>query len=226
MTQIFDDNNNVLPATLIKAGPCFVVQVKNKEKDRYEAVQIGFEEIKDKKVKKPQKGHFKKHGLEKNYYYLREFSNNKLKSGDKIDLSLFNNGEIVSVSGISKGKGFQGVVKRHGFKGSPASHGTKHTLRAPGSIGSAFPERVFKGKKMAGRMGGDRIVVKGLEIVGIDKENNLLALKGAVPGRKGTLLEIIVTKEIEAVKEEKQEKLIADLEKKETEAKGKNRSKK
>jgi len=221
MTQIFDDNNNVLPATLIKAGPCFVVQVKNKEKDRYEAVQIGFEEIKDKKVKKPQKGHFKKHGLEKNYYYLREFSNNKLKSGDKIDLSLFNNGEIVSVSGISKGKGFQGVVKRHGFKGSPASHGTKHTLRAPGSIGSAFPERVFKGKKMAGRMGGDRIFVKGLEIVGIDKENNLLALKGAVPGKKGTLLEIIVTKEIEAVKEEKQEKLIADLEKKETEAKGK-----
>ena len=223
MTQIFDNNNNVLPATLIKAGPCFVVQVKNKEKDRYEAVQIGFEEIKDKKVKKPQKGHFKKHGLEKNYYYLREFSNNKLKSGDKIDLSLFNNGEIVSVSGISKGKGFQGVVKRHGFKGSPASHGTKHTLRAPGSIGSAFPERVFKGKKMAGRMGGDRIVVKGLEIVGIDKENNLLALKGAVPGKKGTLLEIIVTKEIEAVKEEKQEKLIADLEKKETEASAKDR---
>jgi len=190
MTQIFDDSNNVTPVTIVKAGPCFVIQVKNKKKDGYEAVQIGFEEIKDKKVKKPQKGHFKKHGLEKNYRYLREFSDNKLKSGDKIDVSLFNNGEIINVSGISKGKGFQGVVKRHGFKGSPASHGTKHTLRAPGSIGSAWPQRVFKGKKMAGRMGSDRVTVQGLEIVNIDKDNNLLAIKGAVPGKKGTLLEI------------------------------------
>ena len=223
MTQIFDDNNNVIPVTLVKAGPCFVVQVKNKEKDGYEAVQIGFEEINDKKAKKPQKGHFKKHGLEKNYYYLREFPNNKLKSGDKIDVSLFNNGEIVNVSGISKGKGFQGVVKRHGFKGAPASHGTKHNLRAPGSIGSAFPQRVFKGKRMAGRMGSDRITVQGLEIINIDKEDNLLAIKGAVPGKKGTLLEIIATKEIEAVKEEKQEKLVADLEKQETQAQAKGK---
>ncbi len=107
---------------------------------------------------------------------------------------MFNNGEIVNVSGISKGKGFQGVVKRHGFKGSPASHGTKHTLRAPGSIGSAWPQRVFKGKRMAGRMGSDRITVKGLEIIDIDKEDNLLAIKGAVPGKKGTLLEIVATK--------------------------------
>jgi len=221
MTQIFSDNNNVVPVTLIKAGPCFVVQVRNQEKDGYEAVQVGFEEINDRKTKKPQKGHFKKHGLEKNYRYLREFSDNKFKSGDKIDVSLFNNGEIVNISGISKGKGFQGVVKRHGFKGSPASHGTKHTLRAPGSIGSAFPQRVFKGKRMAGRMGSDRITVSGLEIINISKEDNLLAIKGAVPGKPGTLLEIIVTKEIEAVKEEKQEKLIDDLEKKESEAKGK-----
>ncbi len=221
MTQIFNDNDSVTPVTLIKAGPCFVVQVRNQEKDGYEAVQIGFEEVNDKKTKKPQKGHFKKHGLEKNYRYLREFSDNKLKSGDKIDVSLFNNGEIVSVSGISKGKGFQGVVKRHGFKGSPASHGTKHTLRAPGSIGSAFPERVFKGKKMAGRMGSDRITVKGLEIIDISKEDDLLAIKGAVPGKPGTLLEIVVTKEIEAVKGEKQEKLIDDLKKKEAEVKGK-----
>jgi len=192
MTQIFNDYNNVIPVTIIKAGPCFVVQIKNKEKDGYEAVQIGFEEIKDGKAKKPQKGHFKKYGLEKNYRYLREFSDNKLKSGDEIKVNIFNSGEIVNVSGISKGKGFQGVVKRHGFKGSPASHGTKHTLRAPGSIGSAFPQRVFKGKRMAGRMGSDRITVQGLEIVDIDKENNLLAIKGAVPGKKGTLLEIIV----------------------------------
>lgn len=221
MTQIFSDNNNVVPVTLIKAGPCFVVQVRNQEKDGYEAVQIGFEEINDNKTKKPQKGHFKKHGLEKNYRYLREFSDNKFKSGDKIDVSLFNNGEIVSISGISKGKGFQGVVKRHGFKGSPASHGTKHTLRAPGSIGSAFPQRVFKGKRMAGRMGSDRVTINGLEIINVSKEDDLLAIKGAVPGKPGTLLEIIVTKEIEAVKEEKQEKLIDDLERKEAEASAK-----
>ena len=221
MTQIFSDNNNVVPVTLIKAGPCFVVQVRNQEKDGYEAVQIGFEEINDNKTKKPQKGHFRKHGLEKNYRYLREFSDNKFKSGDKIDVSLFNNGEIVSISGISKGKGFQGVVKRHGFKGSPASHGTKHTLRAPGSIGSAFPQRVFKGKRMAGRMGSDRVTINGLEIINVSKEDDLLAIKGAVPGKPGTLLEIIVTKEIEAVKEEKQEKLIDDLERKEAEASAK-----
>ena len=221
MTQIFDNSNNVVPVTLIKAGPCFVVQIKDKEKDGYEAVQIGFEEIKNKKVKKPQKGHFKKYGLEKNYRYLKEFSSKDFKSGDEINVSLFNNGEIVRVSGISKGKGFQGVVKRHGFKGAPASHGTKHNLRAPGSIGSAFPERVFKGKRMAGRMGSDRITVSGLEIVNIDEKDNLLAIKGAIPGKEGTLLEIIVTKEIEKVKEEKQENLIADLEKQEAEAKDK-----
>jgi len=207
MTQIFNDNNSVTPVTLVEAGPCFVVQVKNKEKDGYKATQIGFEEINDKKSNKPQRGHFKKHGLEKNYRYLREFLDDKLKSGDKIDVSSFNSGEIVDVSGISKGKGFQGVVKRHGFKGSPASHGTKHTLRAPGSIGSAWPQRVFKGKRMAGRMGSDRITVKGLEIININEEDNILAIKGAVPGKPGTLLEIIVTKEMEAVKEEKKEEI-------------------
>lgn len=227
MTHIFNDNNNVTPVTLVEAGPCFVVQIKNKEKDGYAATQIGFGEINDKKSKKPQQGHFRKHGLEKNYQYLREFLDDKLKSGDKIDVSSFNNGEIIDVSGISKGKGFQGVVKRHGFKGAAsASHGTKHTLRAPGSIGSAFPERVFKGKRMAGRMGSDRITVKGLEIIDINKEDNLLAIKGAIPGRKGTLLEIIVTKEIAAVKEEQQEKLIEDLERKEAEAKDNKSEKK
>ena len=221
MSQVFDESNNVIPVTLIEAGPCFVIQIKNKEKDGYEAIQIGFEEVKDKKAKKPQKGHFKKSGLKKICHYLKEFPQNGLKQGDEINVSIFNKGEIVSVSGISKGKGFQGVVKRHGFKGAPASHGTKHNLRAPGSIGSAFPERVFKGKKMAGRMGSDRITIKGLEVVEIDKDNNLLVVKGAVPGKKGALLEIVVTKEIEAVKEEKQEKLIADLEKKEAEIKDK-----
>jgi len=221
MTQIFDESNNSIPVTLIKAGPCFITQVKTKEKDGYEAVQIGFEEINEKKTKSSQKGHFKKAGLDKNYYYLKEFKNGNLKLTQKLDVSLFTLGEIVSVSGISKGKGFQGVIKRHGFKGSPSSHGTKHTLRAPGSIGSAFPQRVFKGKKMAGRMGSDRVTLSGLEIISIDEQENLMAVKGAVPGKKGTLLEIVVTKEIDAVKEEKQEKLIADLKEKETEAKKK-----
>ncbi len=195
MTQIFNKKGHVIPVTLIEAGPCFAIQNKTKEKDGYQSVQIGFEEIKDRKTKKPQKGHFKKANLEKNFRYLREFKNSNLKTGQKIDVSLFNPGEIVRVTGISKGKGFQGVVKRHGFSGFPASHGTKHGLRAPGSIGSAWPQRVFKGRKMAGRMGSDRITVQGLEIAQVDKDNNLLAIKGAVPGKRGTLLEIIVTKE-------------------------------
>ena len=195
MTQIFNKKGHVIPVTLIEAGLCFAIQNKTKEKDGYQSVQIGFEEIKDRKTKKPQKGHFKKANLEKNFRYLREFKNSNLKTGQKIDVSLFNPGEIVRVTGISKGKGFQGVVKRHGFSGFPASHGTKHGLRAPGSIGSAWPQRVFKGRKMAGRMGSDRITVQGLEIAQVDKDNNLLAIKGAVPGKRGTLLEIIVTKE-------------------------------
>lgn len=189
MSRIFDENK-VVPVTLIEAGPCPVVQVKEKEKDGYEAVQIGFEEIKDKKVKMPQKGHFKKAGLDKCFHYLREYEGEGLKAGDTIDVSIFAKGDKVKVSGVSKGKGFQGVVKRHGFKGGPASHGHKHNLRAPGSIGSRFPQRVFKGMRMAGRMGNQRISVKGLVVADVDKENNLLAVRGAVPGRKGTLLEI------------------------------------
>ncbi len=218
MSQLFNEKGQVVPVTLIEAGPCSVVQVKDKEKDGYSAAQIGFEEIKDQKVKKPQKGHFKKAGSEKGFRYLREFPNGHLKIGQQIDISIFNQGEIVKITGISKGKGFQGVVKRHGFSGFPASHGTKHGLRAPGSIGSSFPERVWKGKKMAGRMGNQKVTISGLKIVQVDKENNLLAVKGAIPGKKGILLEIVVTKEIEAVKEERQEKLVADLEQQEAKA--------
>jgi large subunit ribosomal protein L3 len=218
MSQIFKEDGRVVPVTLIEAGPCQVVQVKTKEKDGYRAIQIGFDKIKEKNVKKPQKGHFKKAGLERSYRYLREYQGNNLKVGDKISVDVFNEGEVVKVSGISKGKGFQGVVKRHGFSGFPASHGTKHGLRAPGSIGSAFPERVFKGKKMAGRMGARRTSVLGLEIAKIDKKNNLLALKGAAPGRKGTFLEIVAIKELEAVQEEQKEALMAELTKQEAEA--------
>lgn len=183
MAQIFDEKGQVVPVTLIEAGPCQVTQVKTKEKDNYEAVQVGFL-AKKKQVKKTEKG--------KEFRYLREFNNGNLnyKIGQKIDVSAFKAGDKVKISGISKGKGFAGVVKRWGFKGGPATHGTKHTHRTIGSIGSMFPQRVIKGKKMPGRMGYQRVTVKNLEIVKIDKENNVLLVKGAVPGRRGTLLEI------------------------------------
>jgi len=184
MSQIFDKNGNVLPVTLIEAGPCEVTQIKTKEKDGYQAIQVGF-----KKIEKPKK--IKKSQAQKPYRYLREFKNGEFKVSDKIDVSVFQEGDKVKISGLSKGKGFAGVVKRWGFKGRlSASHGTKHELRTPGSVGSSFPERVVKGKKMPGRMGFERITIKNLEVVKIDKENNLLAVKGAIPGRKGTLLEI------------------------------------
>jgi len=184
MTQMFDKKNNVVPVTLIEAGSCFVVQIKTKDKDKYESVQIGFERKKDKKIKKPQKN--------KPYKYIKEFriENPGLKVGDKIDISIFKEGEKVKVSGLSKGKGFQGGVKKWGFHGRNATHGTKHEERTIGSVGSAFPQRVIKGKKMPGRMGTIRTTVKNLEIVKIDLKNNLIAVKGAVPGRRGALLEI------------------------------------
>jgi len=184
MSQIFKENGDVIPVTLIEAGPCEVTQIKTKEKDGYQAIQIGFKKIeKPKKIKKPQ--------AQKPYRYLKEFKNGELKVSDKIDVSVFQEGDKIKVSGLSKGKGFAGVVKRWGFRGRlSATHGTKHELRTPGSVGSSFPERVVKGKKMPGRMGFERITIKNLEVVKIDKENNLLVVKGAIPGRKGTLLEI------------------------------------
>ena len=188
MTQIFREDK-VIPVTLIESGPNFVTQIKTKDRDNYSAIQVGFGTKKEKNIKKPQRGHLK--NLD-NLRWLREFrvDSTELKSGDKIDVSIFAPGDKVNVVAISKGKGFQGVVKRHGFHGGPKSHGQKDRHRAPGSIGSSFPEHVFKGKRMAGRMGGDRVTVKNLEIVEIDGENNLIALKGAVPGRRGTLVMI------------------------------------
>jgi len=196
MSQIFDEKGNQIPITLIEAGPCFVTQIKMKEprtiaagelrskKDGYEAVQIGFIKLKEKKIKKPQQ--------KKPFRYLKEFRGDisKFKIGDKIDVSIFKEGEKVTISGISKGKGFAGVVKRWGFHGRPRTRGTKHEERQPGSIGAATPSRVIKGIKMAGRMGGERVTVKNLKIVKINPENNLLAIKGAVPGRRGILLEV------------------------------------
>ena len=187
MSQIFDEKGNVVPVTLIEAGPCFITQVKTKDgKDKYDSLQIGFENLKEKKVKKSQR--------KKPYRYLREFKGDidfsKYKPQDQIDVSIFQPEEKVAISGISKGKGYAGVIKRWGFKSKPATHGQKHEERAQGSVGSRFPQRVIKGRKMSGRLGAERTTVKNLKIAKIDLENNLLAVKGAIPGRKGTLLEI------------------------------------
>jgi len=184
MTQIFDEKGNVIPATLIVAGPCQVLQVKTKDKDGYDAIQLGFFK-KTKKIKKTDKN--------KEFKYVREQkaeNKEQLKVGDTIDVSVFKEGEKVKISGISKGKGFQGAVRRWGFSGRNATHGVKHEHRTLGSVGSSFPEKVKKGKKMPGRMGSERTTVSNLKIVKVDKENNLLAVRGAVPGVKGALLEI------------------------------------
>ncbi|MDO8265239.1 MAG: 50S ribosomal protein L3 [Candidatus Parcubacteria bacterium] len=194
MSQIFTDNGKVVPVTLIEAGPCFITQIKNKEKDGYSAVQIGFGKTKN--ATKPETGHLKKNNLE-NLRYLREFrvdeakiDDKEVKEGEKIDVSLFKEGEKVRVAGVSKGKGFAGVVKRWHFKGHPQTHGTKHETRTAGSVGGRFPQRVVLGRKMAGHLGAERVTVKNLKIAKVDIENNILAVKGAVPGRKGALLEI------------------------------------
>jgi large subunit ribosomal protein L3 len=184
MTQVFDEQGNIVPVTLIQAGPIVVARIKTKAKDGYEAVQVGFGKKSVKRVKKPQR----KLG---NYRWLREFKPSlNFQSGDKIDVSIFSKGDIVKVSGVSKGKGFQGVVKRHGFHGGPRTHGQKHSEREPGSIGATGPQKVLKGKRMPGRMGGARVTIKNLKIIDIVPEKNLLVVSGAVPGRRGTLLEI------------------------------------
>jgi len=201
MSQIWK-NDKVIPVTLIKAEPNVITQIKTKEKDGYEAVQVGFDATK-KRLNKPMKGHLAKIPNSKfqipnnkGFRYLREFrlpiSNFQLplKVGDILDISQFQEGDKVKVSGLSKGRGFQGVIKRHGFGGGPKTHGQKDRLRAPGSIGATAPQRVMPGRKMAGRMGQERTTIKNLEIVGVDKENNILIVKGAVPGMRGTLLEI------------------------------------
>jgi len=190
MAQIFDDEGNAVPVTLIEAGPCIVLQNKTKAtKDGYDAVVVGFEK-KIKRVKKTEKG--------KEYRYLKEFSvqESGIKNyelGQEIDVSVFKEGDSVKVSGISKGKGFQGGVKRYGFAGHPTTHGTKHEVRTIGSVGATDPGRVFPGKRMPGHMGSVRISTRNLKIVKVDTENNLIAIKGAIPGGRGTLLEITST---------------------------------
>lgn len=189
MTQIFKEDGSVYPVTVVETGPLSVTQVKTLEKDGYDAIQVGYGVKKEKNITKALKGHMKG----KNFSTLKEIrikDESELKVGDNIDLSTFEEGDNVTITAISKGKGFQGVVKRHKFKGGPRTHGQKHSERKPGSIGSTGPQRVFKGTRMAGRMGADRITVKNLKIALIDKENNQILIKGAVPGRRGTLVEI------------------------------------
>jgi large subunit ribosomal protein L3 len=185
MSQMFDKNGKLTPVTLISAGPCFVLQKKTKEKEGYEALQVGFRKIEKKdKIGKSMKG--------KEYKNIKEYigADENLKVGDEINASTFVEGDILKVSGMSKGKGFQGGVKRHGFHGRRATHGVKHEHRTIGSTGSRFPQHVIKGRRMPGRMGYERVSVKNLKVMKIEKESNLLVLKGAVPGRTGALLEI------------------------------------
>ena len=188
MTQIFDEDGVVHVGTVLKAGPVTVTQVKTTEKDGYQAVQVGYGFKRPALVTKPMKGHLKELG---SFRYLREFPVTEgAEVGQTTDVSAFAAGDKVVVAGISKGKGFQGVVKRHGFHGGPRTHGQKHSEREPGSIGGGLRTRVPKGMRMAGRMGSDRVSVKGLKVLHVDPKTNTIIISGAVPGRRGTLIEI------------------------------------
>ena len=190
MTSIFDENGKNIPCTVIEAGPCVVTQVRTKEVDGYEALQLGFDDKADKQTSKALKGHFKKAGTsaKKRVVEFQGFEQ-EYKLGDQITVDHFEEGEFVDVSGTSKGKGFQGVVKRHGFAGSERTHGQQSMGRAPGSVGAAsYPARVFKGMRMGGRMGGDNIKVQNLRVLKVVTDKNLLVVKGAVPGHKNSFI--------------------------------------
>ncbi|MBF8295736.1 MAG: ribosomal protein [Bacteroidetes bacterium] len=195
MTSIFDDNGQMIPCTIIEAGPCYVTQVRTKVKDGYEAVQLGFDEIKERLVNKPLKGHFKKSGV-KPLRLISEFriiNGTQFQVGQEVRVDSFAQGDVVDVSGRSKGRGFQGVVKRHHFGGvGMTTHGQSDRVRAPGSIGSSsYPSRVLKGMRMAGRMGGERVTVKNLKVLKVIAESNILIVKGSVPGAINSYLEIV-----------------------------------
>jgi large subunit ribosomal protein L3 len=190
MTQIFDDTGAVIPVTLIEAGPCYVTQVRSVDHDGYAAVQLGFEEVKPKRLTGGQLGHLKRNNLPP-LRFLREFrvKDAGLTEGEKLDVSLFSVGDMVDVVGTSKGKGFQGGVKRYHFRGGPKTHGQSDRNRAPGSRGSGTtPGRVYKGARGPGHMGNERVTVQNLRVVLVDVERNLLGVRGAVPGAKGGLL--------------------------------------
>ena len=194
MTSIFDEAGHVIPCTVIEAGPCYVTQIKTQDRDGYEAVQLGFEMKKERLVHKPQKGHFAKANV-KPVRIVREFRGNgasEVQPGQEIKVdTVFVKGDVVSVIGTSKGRGFQGVVKRHHFGGGFRTHGQSDRERAPGSVGSSsHPSRVFKGMRMAGRMGGEQVTVRNLKVVGIIPDSNILLVKGSVPGAVNGYVEI------------------------------------
>ena len=191
MTQIFDEKGTVIPVTAIQAGPCVVAQVKTVETDGYNAVQLGFGEIKDKHINKPEAGHFKKAGIT-NKKHLREFRVNSIDVavGDEVKVDVFAAGEKIDVQGTTKGKGFQGVIKRHGQSRGPMGHGSMYHRR-PGSMGpTSTPGRVFKGKKLPGHMGVQTVTIQNLDVVSVDLDKNVILVKGSVPGVKGALLKI------------------------------------
>jgi len=192
MTQVWSDDDKLLPVTVIEAGPCVVAQVRTLERDGYRAIQLGYGDIKESKVNKPDAGHFKKAGIApvRHLAEVRLDEGETYKVGDAVTVDMLEPGMHVHVSGTSKGKGFQGVMKRHNYKGGPGGHGS-HFHRAPGSIGqSSSPSRVYKGMGLPGHMGSETVTVRNLEVVRVDAEQNLLIVKGAVPGGKNSLLTI------------------------------------
>jgi len=193
MTQVFDENGNVVPVTVIQAGPCRVIHRKTKEKHGYDSVQLGFEEVDEKKISKPMMGHFKKHNSPA-FRHLKEFRLKMyidIEEGEVFDVSMFKEHELLKVTGTSKGKGFQGVMKRHNFHGFKASHGVHESYRGPGAIGQcATPARVFKGKKLPGHQGVDKVSVLNLQVVKVDVEKNLVMVKGAVPGHRNSIVRL------------------------------------
>lgn len=190
MTQIFDEEGVAIPITLIEAGPCYVTQVRSKDKDGYSAVQLGFVEIKQKRLTGGQLGHLKRNDLPP-LRFLREFRvrDPDVKEGEQVKVDVFKVGEYVDVVGTSKGRGFAGVVKRYGFAGGPQTHGQSDRLRAPGSAGAGTtPGRVFRGKRMPGRMGNNKVTAQNLSVALVDTERNLIGVRGSVPGRNGGLV--------------------------------------
>lgn len=192
MARIFDESGQAIPVTVIEAGPCFVTQIKQPETDGYAAIQLGFEEKSEKQAKQPEIGHFSKASL-KPVRFVREFKGlpgaDELKLGDEVKVDIFHEGERVNVTGITRGRGFQGVVRRHGFGGGSTTHGQSDRQRAPGSIGqSSYPSRVLKGLRMAGRMGSERATVRNLQVVKVDPERNILMVRGGVPGARNSMV--------------------------------------
>ena len=194
MTSVFDENGLSVPCTVIEAGPCYVTNIRTKEKDGYNAVQLGYDEKPERLVNKPEMGNFKKANVKplRLIKEFRDFNTDNISVGSEIKVSLFLQGEKVDVTSKSKGKGFQGVVRRHHFSGvGGTSHGASDRVRAPGSIGgSSYPSRVFKGMRMAGRMGFDNVTIKNLTVVKIIDESNLILIKGSIPGPKNTYVRI------------------------------------